>query len=490
MKINEQSVFLKKMRNVVSDSGLLSGFPLEAIEETAEIESMYKWPFIGKRLDLRGKTTFTMGSLETAFSVEKDGSDYILGIHSVDAACLFPMDSALDEAAFLRGKAACFPGKVYSMLPEPIIRGFCALYEGEEKFTVSVFMRINEKGKVKTVKFYESVIKVTANCEPKEIESLFFDIDVSSVGFLRYKYYPVLSDLENMFAAGAILKKVRQDRGAPEVDPAVRTFSRTGIRGDVVNVNFEKLSDPDRLSREIISAAGVEIAKIFKKHSIPCPYRHRANISANGIKQLRSFLKSVCLNVDDVSDRDLISFAVDSAHGGKNEELILAKIKELLPPTTCSLEAKRHGGMASNYYVRFAYPVSRYSDLAVQRLIKTYLSLGGEFSEAQMSYMEKCAERAVRAVNENETKVKKAQRRMSDLYALEYLNNNSAKIFGGTVWSVEDGVVTVCLDNSCVGVLKGDGEYVPGQRLNAKVYSLDSDAEIAYFQNVPIYEEA
>ena len=277
---------------------------------------------------------------------------------------------------------------------------------------------------------------------------MFFDIDVSSVGFLRYKYYPVLSDLENMFAVGAILKKARQDRGAPEVDPAVRTFSRTGIRGNVVNVNFEKLSDPDRLSREIISAAGVEIARIFKKHSIPCPYRHRANMSANGMKQLRNFLKSVCLNVDDVKDTDLISFAVDSAHGGKNEELILAKIKELLPPTTCSLEAKRHGGIASNYYVRFAYPVSRYSDLAVQRLIKTYISCNGEFSEAQMSHMEKCAERAVKAVNENEAKVKKAQWRMSDLYALEYLNNNSSKIFGGTVWNVEEGVAIICLDNS------------------------------------------
>ena len=86
MLTNQSSAFLMKIRNIVSSSGVSLSFSGEAIKETAEVESRFKWPFIGKRLDLRGKTTFTLGSMETAFSVERDGEDYILGIHSADIA--------------------------------------------------------------------------------------------------------------------------------------------------------------------------------------------------------------------------------------------------------------------------------------------------------------------------------------------------------------------------------------------------------------------
>ncbi len=483
MITNQKSVFLPKMRNIVSSDYVPFVFSEEAIIETAEVESEFKWPFIGKRVDLRGKTTFTIGSLETAFSVEREGKDYILGIHSADVATLFSLDSALDDAAFTRGKSVVFPEKTYTMLPEPIAEGLCALREGEECFTVSVFLRTNDVGKVKSVKFAESVIKVTANCEPKEVESLLFDIDVSSVGFLRYKYQAVLSQLEDMFAAGGNLKMVRQNRGAADVDTAVRTFSKKGIRGNVVSVSLEKYSDPERLVREVISAAGVEVAKYFKSHSIPCPYRHRESMSGEGIKELRTFLNTVCIDTARVSDKNLVSFAINAAHGGRNEELILAKIKELLPPSACSLKAKYHGGIGAEYYVRFAYPVSRYSDLAVQRLIKAAASCGDNFDRLDRGYMERCAMKAVDSVNRMESRAKEAEKRMSHLYALEYLNCNIGKTFEGTVWGVDGTDVEVCLDNSCKGYIDG-GDHVIGQHLVLKVDSVDVEKEMARFSVV------
>lgn len=482
MVSNNQSAFLMKLRGVVSSSGIPFSFSEEAIREAAEIEAEFKWPFIGKRMDLRGKTTFTLGSGEVAFSVECENDDYVLGIHSIDVAYLFPVNSPLDESAFLKGKSVVFPEKTYSMLPEAISTSFCTLREGEESFTVSVFLKISSLGKVKNVSFTESVIKLTANCEPKEVEALFFDIDVSSVGFLRYKYYSVLQQLEQMFVVGAILKQSRQNRGASDVDTAVRVFSKKGMRSGIANISLEKLSDPDRVVREIISAAGVEIAKYFQKHSIPCPYRHREQMSKNGNKELREFLESVYINTSKASDKELVLFAVNTAHGDKNEELILSKIKELLPSSACSLEAKYHGGIGAKQYVRFAYPASRYGDLAVQRLIKAVASCGGDVSSLDMEYMETCSKRAVESVMEKEPVAKAVEKRVSDLYALDYLLKNKSRVFEGTIWNVAEGGIEVCLNNSCKGILKNCADVAVGQQVYVRVLEVDLDKETVVFE--------
>ena len=221
MIMNQQSEFLMKLRQAMASTGVPLNFSEDAIREAAEVELEFKWPFIGKRKDLRGKTTFTLGSTEVAFSVEKENEDFVLGIHSADVAMLFPLDSSIDKSAYLKGKTISFPEKKYFMLPESIMARFCSLREGEDSFTVSVFLRINSAGKVKSISFDESVIRVTANCESKEVEALLFDIDVSSVGFLRYKYYSVLRQLEYMFVAGATLKMARQGRVAVDVDTAL-----------------------------------------------------------------------------------------------------------------------------------------------------------------------------------------------------------------------------------------------------------------------------
>ncbi len=489
MIMNQNSEFLMKIRNIVFGSGVSLSFSEEAIKETSQIESRSKWPFIGRRLDLRSKTSFTLGSMEVAFSVEKDGEDFILCVHSADVAELIPVGSALDKVAFSKGRSVFFPEKTYHMIPEPISVGLCSLREGEESFTVSVIMRINNSGKVKSIKFAESVIKVTANCESKEVESLFFAMDISSVGFLRYKYYSVLEQLENMFVAGAILKMARENRGATDIDTAIRTFSRKGIRGNIKSVGFEKLSDPDRLVREIISAMGVEIAKYFDKRSIPCPYRRRAPMAREDCKRLRSFLLSVCVDAAKVSDKTLAAFAANVAHGNRSEEFILAKVKELLPASECSLEAGYHGGLGTKHYVRFAYPVSRYGDLAVQRLIKVIANSGDALSEADMKYMEKCALLAVMSVNENEPKIKAVEKRISDLYVLDHMKNNSSKTYMGTVWNVSEDGIEVCLDNSCKGFLKKGYAFAQGQRLILKVAEIDLDKELVLFDVLSVSED-
>lgn len=482
--MNQQSEFLLKLREVVSSAGVPLNFSKEAIREATEVESEFKWPFIGKRLDLRGKTSFTMGSKEVAFSIEKENEDFIVGIHSADVAMLFPLDSPLDESAYSKGKTVVLPEKRHFMIPEAITTGFCSMREGEECFTVTVFLHINSSGKVKSVSFAESVVKITANCEPEEVEALLFDIDVSSVGFLRYKYYSVLKQMEYMFVAGALLKMARQNRGGADVDTAVRMFMNNKVRGNVTGVCLKKLSDPDRLVREIISAAGVEIAKFFNKRSIPCPYRKRDVMSQKGNKELREFLNSVSIDSSETLDKDLVLFAVDSAHGNINEELILAKVKELLPTVTCSLEPKYHGGMGAKYYVRFAYPASRYGDLAVQRLIKSYLNCGGNPSEAEKESMLHCATKAVLAVMGSEPKAKAVEKRASDLYALEILRTSKAKSFNGTVWSVSESGIEICLDNSCKGFLKAGGKYTVGQRIKVKVQEASLENETVFFEEV------
>jgi hypothetical protein len=54
------------------------------------------------------------------------------------------------------------------------------------------------------------------------------------------------------------------------------------------------------------------------------------------------------------------------------------------------------------------------------------------------------------------------------------------------VWNVTETETEICLDNSCKGVISGNTEYVPGQRLQLKVGSSSSEDERAYFSVVGV----
>ncbi|MBR6682692.1 MAG: RNB domain-containing ribonuclease [Clostridia bacterium] len=117
----------------------------------------------GDRLDLRDRLIITIDGkdakdLDDAISVEKTDDGFVLGVHIADVSHYVTEESALDKEAFERGTSVYFADKVVPMLPKALSNGICSLNAGVDRYTLSAFMTLDNKGEILSVDIRESII--------------------------------------------------------------------------------------------------------------------------------------------------------------------------------------------------------------------------------------------------------------------------------------------------------------------------------------------
>ena len=136
------------------------------------------------RRDFRNELVITIDGddsrdFDDAVSVSrsKDGKYYFLSVHIADVSHYVKRGGALDKEALSRGTSVYFPDRVLPMLPESLSNGACSLNEGEDRYTLSCLMKVDEKGNAVESELAEGVIcsrnrmtysKVTAILEGDE----------------------------------------------------------------------------------------------------------------------------------------------------------------------------------------------------------------------------------------------------------------------------------------------------------------------------------
>ncbi|MBQ7645655.1 MAG: RNB domain-containing ribonuclease, partial [Clostridia bacterium] len=231
--------------------------------------------FANRRLDLRGRTLFTMEGFgkyaySCAFSVEinPDGN-YVLGVHVPDVAHYIPEDSALDKEAAKRGRSCSIMGKVYPMIPKELIEKKLSLKKGIDVLAVSFLLTIDPAGNVIDRFFAETIINVSANCTNSEMEALLLNADTSALSDVRLLYKPVQHILDRAYALGAILQNARIQRGGLDIDEYKSRF--VYVEKDEVPVELKRVlqNDPNRLVNEFYLVCEKTIGEYFYEQGIP-----------------------------------------------------------------------------------------------------------------------------------------------------------------------------------------------------------------------------
>ena len=455
--LGEEDDFFAEELSIIRSYDLKEEFPARVEKEAAKqaARKITEADILSRR-DFRDKLIVTIDGADTrdiddAVSLEKDGEDYLLGVHIADVTHYVEYRSPLDTEALERGTSVYFPDRVLPMLPRPLSNGICSLNEGEDRLALSCLMRVDKKGVVKESEIVESVIRSRYKMTYDEVEKILDeDKDIC-------EKYALVKDMVYLFAELThILQTMREKKGSISLD----------VKEAKILFDGEEIKIPDykrAFSYQIIEAfmvlANETVAEYM--HSIEAPFVYRIHEKPSEEKTVtfQNFARTLGLKarfrVDEVKPYDYQNL-LKSAEELPSYSVLNRVMLRSMQKAKYSPENVGHFGLASKCYCHFTSPIRRYPDLCIHRIIK--LVINGGYGEACERFGEFVTE-AAKQSSERERRAADAERDVDDLYMTMYMSEHIGEEFEAVTSGVTSFGLFAELPNTIEGFIPIESLY-------------------------------
>ena len=510
---------------ILYSNGIRTEFP-EAVLRHADEVSAEKIAPVENRVDLRDKLILTIDGagakdLDDAISLERDGGNWVLGVHIADVSHYVRQNTPTEYEARERGTSVYFTDKVVPMLPESLSNGACSLNAGTDKYALSAEITLAPDGRRVRTKIFKSLIRSTVRGVYDEVNALFADGE-ASVYYDKYRdVYPMLTEMHELYR---ILAENSRERGVMELEDSEAVILLDG-EGKPVDIVRRERGDAEKLIEQFMLQANYGVAETLKMLGLPCLYRthdkpdrekmqafavfaHNLGLDTRGIytdeklpKRLRDAEDDAPVSMKEIAAlsaklMDILDEADERGIGGIVSTVLLRSMMKAKYQSVCA----PHFGLGAPVYCHFTSPIRRYPDLFVHTVITTVLEKTGlpyldRFSgEADKTCAGELAAAAYdRGVSSSdaELRAQTAERDITDLYMAIYMSDKLGQEFDVTVCSVIRSGMFVQCDNLVEGfipaacwkdakvndefmTLAAEGVvYTLGSRLTAVLYDVD-----------------
>ena len=465
------------MLALIKEYKLPNEFPEPVINEALEIPQTINEKDIQRRVDLRAEEIFTIDGedakdLDDAVNVKKneDGT-YTLGVHIADVSYYVKSGSKLDKEAITRGTSIYMMDRVIPMLPKELSNGICSLNENQDRFTISVIMKINEKGKIIDSDIFKSVIKTTKRMNYHDVNDLFLykdlqdgkiekenfsDKELKRIEKVAKKYQPYIEHFLRMRELKGILKDRRDKNGSLNLD-IPESKIELDENGVAVDVHKYETYFSHEIIEQFMLTANETIAEKFFWLEAPFVYRIHEIPDIDKIKETNKFLYNMNLKIK--ANKDSIhpkAFAtvLDKVKGTEEEKIVSNLLLHTLKVARYSDENIGHFGIASKYYCHFTSPIRRYPDLFIHRIISKYLENDFNVSEDFKEKYSVLAHDVASCSSEREKEATKVEREAEKLKKAEFMESHIGEEFEGIVSSVTSFGMFVELESTVEGLVR------------------------------------
>ena len=455
--VNEAGV---DMLSLIKEHNLPSTFPEPVVEEAKKCGNQIDERDIVRRRDLRGDTIFTIDGedakdLDDAVKVSKlENGNYQLDVHIADVSYYVKPNSLLDQEALLRGTSIYMLGRVIPMLPRELSNGICSLNAGEDRFTLSCSMEINEKGEVISSDVYKAVINVTERMTYTNVQKI---LDNSDEGVIN-RYKPYISEFKLMEELALILKNKRLEQGYLNLD-IPESKIELDMDGRVTNIKKYETSFANEIIEQFMLTANETIAEKFFWLDAPFIYRVHEKPDYEKVQELNKFLFNFGLkikaNKENIYPKEFAK-VLEEVQGKDEEKVVSNLVLRTLKIARYEAENQGHFGIASKYYCHFTSPIRRYPDLFIHRVISKYLENNYDVEEAFVEEYKKQAEKNAKQSSERENIATKVERESEDIKKAEYMESRIGEEYEGIISSVTSFGIFVELENTVEGLIRFD----------------------------------
>ena len=440
--------------SMVKDAGVPYEFPPEVLAEAMEVSEPVTKKELSGRRDLRDQRTVTIDGDDTkdfddAVSVERDGEDYILGVHIADVSHYVKEGSLLDKEAAKRATSIYLADRVIPMLPHTLSNGICSLNEGEDRLTLSCIMRFDGEGKRIEARVEPSVIRVTHRMTYSDVNKILEDNDSR----LKSRYADMTEDFKIMEHLAAKIRRRREESGAIDFDFTEAKIKMDG-NGHPVAIEPYERGVSQRIIEDFMIAANEAVAETFFEKDIPFLYRTHDKPSPDKIIDLRRFIakfgygfKQENGNVEPKELQRLIK----RVQGTPEENLISTLVLRSMQRAEYRTDEVGHYGLAAEYYSHFTSPIRRYPDLMIHRIIKEELS--GSLKRRRKAFYMALLPQTAKSATACEKRADDLSRDVEKLKKVEYMADHIGEEYEGIISGVTNWGLYVTLPNTVEGMV-------------------------------------
>ena len=464
------------MLSLIKDYDLPYRFPKDVVKEAQKFGDKINPNDIAGRVDLRGKyDIFTIDGedakdLDDAVCVQKlENGNYKLDVHIADVSHYVQENTLLDKEALLRGTSIYMLNRVIPMLPRELSNGICSLNEGQDRYTLSVSMEIDNKGKIISSEVYKGIINVTRRMSYKDVQAI---LDNSNEEIVT-KYKDYIADFKLMEELAKILKEKRITKGYLNLDiPESKIILNQD--GYAIDVCKYETTFANEIIEQFMLAANETIAEKFYWLKAPFIYRVHDEPDIEKVNELNKLLFNFGYKIH-VKEGKIypaeFSKILKEVEGKPEEKIVSNMILRTLKVAVYDSENKGHFGIASKYYCHFTSPIRRYPDLFIHRIISKYLKYDYTMSEKQVEFYNKVAENDAKQSSDREKIATQVERDSIDIKKAEYMSKKIGEQYEGIISGVTQFGVFVELENTVEGLIRFEN-------LGDEYYEYDADHKI------------
>ena len=450
-----------------------------AKKQVENMETVVSKEDIINRKDLRKEIIFTIDGDDTkdiddAVSINKDGDNYILGVHIADVSHYVKEGTPLFDSAYEKGTSSYLADTVLPMLPHELSNGICSLNEGVDRLTISCEMTINKQGKVLDHDIFLSVINSKKKMTYKNVNMILKE------NIIPNSYEPFVDKLKLMQELANILRKEKINRGYIDFDLDEAKIIQDE-NGKAIDVIKRTQDVGEKIIEDFMIIANETIATHVFNMDLPFVYRIHGKPNPEKIEDFLNFVKLLGYKID-ISTVDLtpkkMQDILEILHDKKEFEILSDLLLRSMKKAIYSSNNIGHFGLASKIYTHFTSPIRRFPDLMVHTLLHKYL-FENKINMETIRYYENYLPDACEHASKKEVDAQEAEREVLDMKMAEYMENYIGQIYEGIISGVTNFGLFIKLPNLIEGLvhissLKGFYNYVP------ELLSLVCDNKIKY----------
>lgn len=433
--------------------GIYEDFNPRVLEELEYIPDVVDAKELKNRRDLTDKMIFTIDGDDTkdiddAISLEKEGNDYVLGVHIADVSNYVKENTALGDAAYERGTSSYLADTVIPMIPHKLSNGICSLNEGVIRLSMSCVMKYNSEGKLLDYDIFPSYIKSSKKMTYKNVNKIIME-NIVPAGYEQFA-----DTLKAMHELAKILRKMKERRGYIDFDlDEVKIIQDE--QGHAIDVQKRIRGEGEKLIEDFMIAANECVASHIYNMGLPFIYRVHETPKPEKIEDFMNMINilgyRLHTKIKDVTPYTMQK-VLDELKDKKEYEILSEMLLRSMRKAEYRSENIGHFGIASRAYTHFTSPIRRYPDLVVHRLLKKYL-VEDDYSKSTIDMLNNSLSQIASHSSEREVAAVNAERDVDDMKMAEYMENHIGEEYVGKINTITNFGFFVELDNLVEGLV-------------------------------------